>query len=66
MQRVGYIYEHICDYENLMQAFYKARKGTNQSHEAKKWMFHLENYIISLQKELKNQVYQPGNFRYFQ
>jgi len=65
MQRIGYLYEQVYSFENLLRAFRKAKKGSNKSIEAKQWLFYLEKKMLELQKELETTTYKPGNFRYF-
>lgn len=64
MQRIGNLFEKVVSYDNLLVAFYKARKGT-KTEEAKEFEFNLEKELIKLKKELVDKSYTPRKYRYF-
>ena len=59
------LYQKICSFENLLLAFYKARRGKRKKENVADFEYHLEDNIFKLQEELTNQTYQPGNYRNF-
>lgn len=64
MQRVGYLFESVVSYENLLIAFHKAYRG-KKTKEKENYYFALENNLIELQKKLKDNIYTPQNYSYF-
>lgn len=64
MKRVNNIFERLVSFDNLLIAFYKARRGT-KTLEAKKFEFDLEREILKLKSELINNKYTPQKYRYF-
>lgn len=61
----GGLYEQIYAFENLLDAWRKARKGKRRQREVLRFEADLEGNIIQLQNELIWQQYQPGAYRYF-
>ena len=59
------LFERVCSFENLYNAYLKARRGKNGSGEVLKFTYNLESNLISLQKELQNQTYKTGKYRRF-
>lgn len=57
MKRIGYLFDKICDKENILQAHYKASKGKNYYTEIKNVNSNLEYYIDKIQDMLKNNTY---------
>lgn len=64
MQRIGNLFQKLIDYDNLLIAFRKAKKGT-KTIEAIKFEFNLENELLSLKEELITEKYTPKKYRYF-
>lgn len=50
MQRVGYLFDDLLQYENLLIAFKKARKGT-KTGESLKFEYNLERELLKLKKK---------------
>lgn len=65
MKRVGYLFEKVTDFQNLLDAAKKAYKGSHHSHEAQDFWFHLEDELLNLQNELQSGIYRPGQYSYF-
>lgn len=42
MKRIGYLYDQICTFDNLLQAFYKARKGKRNAPNVAAFEVNLE------------------------
>jgi RNA-directed DNA polymerase len=64
MRRIGYLFEDVVSFENLLSAFNKAAKGT-RSKERDKFFFNMENELIILQSELINGKYKPDKYYEF-
>jgi len=59
------LFQEICKYENLYDAYLKARRGKNDVAEVLKFNYNLEDELLKLQHELKNQTYKTGEYRHF-
>lgn len=59
------LFQEVCKYENLHNAFLKARKGKNDVAGVIRFTYNLENELLKLQNELKNQTYKIGQYRHF-
>lgn len=53
------MYEQLCSEENLLSAFYKARKGKTQRHYVQVFEKELDKNLKQLEQELRTQTYQP-------
>ena len=65
MRRVGQLFPQLTDFSNLYHAWLKARQGTGWTNETTRFSFYLEQELLSIQQELINFSYQPGQFSYF-
>ncbi len=65
MKRYKQLYETIYGFPNLLEAACKARRG--KRHEPPVAAFHhrLETELLTLERELREQTYQPGAYRTF-
>ena len=61
----GGLYEQIYAFDNLLDAWRKARKGKRRVREVLRFEHDLEGNLIQLQNELIWQQYRPGAYRYF-
>lgn len=61
----GGLYEQIYSFDNLLDAWRKARRGKRRLREVLRFEHDLEGNLIQLQNELIWQQYQPGAYRYF-
>jgi len=59
------LYGQICSYENLYDAYLKARRGKGKSEEIICFTYNLENELDKLQCELINGSYKTGEYRHF-
>ncbi|MDD3006940.1 MAG: reverse transcriptase/maturase family protein [Candidatus Pacebacteria bacterium] len=59
------LYEEICSFENLHLAYLKARKGKRYRNEILEFSYNLEENLLKLQTELRNQTYKHGSYREF-
>jgi len=65
MKRIGNLWQAITQIENLLAAYYKARKGKQQRDAVAAFGLNLEHELFTLQYELKKGCYQPGAYRQF-
>lgn len=65
MKRYGYLYSQVYDFENLYDAYLKARKSKRYRREVLKFTEHLEENLINIQNELIWKAYQPRPIRQF-
>lgn len=59
------LFQEVCKYENLHNAYLKARKGKNNAAEVLKFTYNLEIELFKLQHELENHTYKTGKYRHF-
>ncbi|MCK4649721.1 group II intron reverse transcriptase domain-containing protein [Candidatus Pacearchaeota archaeon] len=59
------LFQEVCEYGNLNNAYLKARRGKNYVSEALNFDYNLENGLVDLQCELRNQTYETGKYRHF-
>ncbi len=59
------LYPQIYDFENLLQAYRRARKGKKQTPEMYAFHFNLEENLWNLHHDLQSGTYQPGPYRNF-
>ncbi|MCB0567738.1 MAG: hypothetical protein KDD01_25500 [Phaeodactylibacter sp.] len=66
MKRFGNLYNKICTFENLLLAFYKARRGKRSNDNVAAFEANMEWELLRLLEELKVENYCPGAYRTFQ
>ena len=59
------LYPQICDFDNLLAAYRRARKGKKQTPEMHAFHFDLELNLWDLRDELLSGTYRPGSYRSF-
>ncbi len=59
------LYDQICSFENLFQAFNRARRGKRHQESVARFERNLELELFQLQDELVTYAYQPGPYRSF-
>ena len=59
------LFQEVCEFENLYNAYLKAKKGKNDIAEVLEFTYNLENELLKLQYELRNQTYKTGKYRHF-
>ncbi len=64
-KRVGYLYEQICDWNNLLLSYRKAKKAKGSSKDVMEFEFNLENHLIEIQELFKKQKYEFGKYKQF-
>lgn len=65
MKRIGFLFEQICSYQNLLLATYNASKGKRQRDEVIKFEADLENNLRQLQEELRSRTYTTSDYTVF-
>lgn len=65
MKRLGRIWPAVISFENLLNAYRKARKGKQSVAAVATFSLNLEAELLSLQQELTDFSYQPGRYRLF-
>jgi len=59
------LFDKICAFRNLYEAYLKARRGKHNREEVARFTYNLERELFDLQKELKEQIYKTGKYRKF-
>ncbi len=65
MKRIGRIWPELTSFDNLLEAYFKARKGKQSSAQVAKFTLNLESELLQLQRELVSFSYRPGRYRLF-
>ena len=65
MRSVGGLFGKLVDFQNLLAASRKARRGKRFKNGVLKFEFGLERELLGLQGELVNGTYAPGPYRRF-
>jgi len=63
--KIKNIYTKIYEFENLYQAYLKARKSKKYNGEVLRFTQHLESNLIQIQNELIYNKYQPSKYNQF-
>jgi RNA-directed DNA polymerase len=64
-RRFSGLYEQICDFEHLLAAYRRARRGKRRRPDVAAFEFRYEDELLSLRDELRDGTYQPGRYRSF-
>jgi RNA-directed DNA polymerase len=59
------LYDKICTFENIYNAYTKARRGKRHTDEVLEFEYNLEANLHNIQDELINQTYTTGKYRRF-
>jgi len=59
------LYQKICSFSNLLNAFYKAYKGKKNKPEVIEFFFNYEFELMLIQEELLTNKYQPDKYKNF-
>lgn len=65
MKRIGYLYEKICTYENILEACSKAAHAKQKSYGVIRFKKDMENNILQIQNELMNETYRISDYDVF-
>jgi len=60
MKRTGYLFDQICSFANLYEAYRKAIRGSGKTDEACRFSFYLEKELLQLKRELECEDYRPA------
>lgn len=63
MKRIGYIYEKICDEDNIRQAIMKASVGKRDRWYVRKVMRHLDETVDTVRQMLLTESYIPSPYK---
>ncbi|MBI2371093.1 MAG: Retron-type reverse transcriptase, partial [Deltaproteobacteria bacterium] len=58
------LWPRITSFENLYEAFRRARKGKRARPDVAAFEFDLERHLLSLQRELIEETYRPEGYRH--
>ncbi len=56
------LFDHICNWSNLLRAYHKAAKGKRGKASAATFEHQMADRLLQLQHELRTQTYQPGAY----
>ena len=59
------LYSQVIDFTNLYEAWHRAAKGKRGNPAAASFEFNLGDELLSLQRELASQTWQPGEYYSF-
>lgn len=59
------LYPQIATFQNLLDAFYKARKGKRGKFGVAAFEYNLERELLRLERELQAEAWQPGGYTSF-
>lgn len=65
MKRIGYLYEQIYDWDNLLRAFRDAKRGKS-SDDLSAFDYDWESKLLEMQEQLREQRYCFGKYRQFE
>lgn len=64
-QPIDNVWDKVLAWENLLEAYRKARKGKRQQPEIQAFAFNLEYELSDIRMSLLQHSYQPGDYRQF-
>ena len=65
MKRAGRLISKIVHFDNLYEAYVKARRGKRQNKGVVRFGKNIDEEILKIAEELKNGTYELGNYFYF-
>lgn len=65
MKRIGYLWDQVIAFDNLLLAYRKARKGKRSRDEVACFDLNLESELFSIQRDLEQRTYRPGTYRLY-
>ena len=65
MKTYRHLWPQICSFENLHDAWRRARRGKNGKRQIVRFESDLEDNLVALQQELQSGSYQPGTYTNF-
>ncbi|MCF7793247.1 MAG: reverse transcriptase/maturase family protein [Candidatus Cloacimonetes bacterium] len=64
-KRIGYIYQEIYSWKNLVTAFKKARKSKRSKEEVADFEYNLENNLLNIQESLLQNNFSFSGYKHF-
>jgi RNA-directed DNA polymerase len=65
MKSLRHAWDKICSFENLLEAYRRARKGKSACACVQRFELDRETNLIRLQRSLRDGTYRPGGYRTF-
>lgn len=65
MKRYGHLFEKVCSFEALTQAAQRAAKGKRTRSLVALFLMDIENEVLALEQELRDQSYRPRPYHSF-
>ncbi len=65
MKRKNNLFSTVTDFQNIYNAYRKAKKGKTNKEYVLQYSKNLERNLLNLQERLKNQTYRPGKYNSF-
>ena len=65
MKRHGQLYEKVCTFENILDAYKKARRNKRYKGDVLEFTSLLEENLIDIQNQLTRRTYTPGEYKKF-
>jgi len=59
------LYEKICSFDNLLDAYRKARNGKRSTYHVGRFELNLEQELLTLKQELESESYHPSSLHRF-
>lgn len=63
MKRIGYLYDKICDCNNIRTAIYKSSRGKTKRHDVIRVLDNVDCYVNKIHYLLINKLYFPSDFK---
>ena len=64
-KRYSHLWPQIVSFQNLLSAFRKAAKGKRSKASVSTFEYNLEDNLLTLQRELREDHYRPGPYTNF-
>lgn len=65
MKRINHLWSQIVSFDNLLLAYKKAQRGKSRKTSVAQFSLKLKSELFSLQRQLIQDNYQPGEYRLF-
>lgn len=66
MKRVGYLFDAVCSFENLLLASRRSQLAKRFRGEVLRFNHHREDHLLEIQRQLREGSYRPGPHRHFE
>ena len=61
MKRIGFIYDKICDIDNIKLAIYNSSKGKRHQKRVTQIIDNIDIYAKEIREMLRNKTYTPSD-----